>query len=239
MTHYPVVNTLQLPSGSSPSSQELPPPQDVQPSLPAPLPAPIPPIPLPPPKDLLKPPSQAPTLQPLPGKVPETLTVNRFEVFGSTVFSPKELVKVLAPFTQKQITFTQLFQARSAITQLYIDNGYITSGAYIPPQRLQGGVVRTQVVEGRLEDINITGTRRLSPNYIRSRIAVNTLQPLNQEQLLEALQLLQLNPLIENLSAELSAGSRLGASVLDIQVTEAKSDSIQVVLDNGRSQARW
>ncbi len=228
-----VVDSVQLPNGNS--LPQLPPPQDVQPPAPEPLPSPAPPTPLPPPEDLLQPPTRTPTPQPLPGKVPETFTVNRFEVVGSTVFSPEELAKVLAPFTQKPISFAQLFQARSAITQLYINKGYITSGAYIPPQRLRGGVVRIQVVEGKLEDINVAGTGRLNPNYVRSRIAVNTSPPLNRERLLEALQLLQLNPLIENLSAELSAGSLPGESVLNIQVTEAKSDSIQVVLDNGRS----
>lgn len=231
-----VVDSVQLPNGTSTPPEALPPPQDVQPPLTAPLPSPAPPPLLPPPEDLLKPPSRTPTpTEPLPGKVPATVTVKRFEVVGNTVFSPEELAKVLEPFTQKPISFTQLFQARSAVIQLYINEGYITSGAYIPPQRLQGGVVRIQVVEGRLEDINVTGTRRLSPNYIRSRIAVNTSEPLNRERLLEALQLLQLNPLIENLSAELSAGSRPGASVLDVRVKEAQSFSTQLVLDNGRS----
>jgi len=63
-------------------------------------------------------------------------------------------------------------------------------------------------------------------------MSIATQQPLNRNRLLESLQLLQLNPLIQNLSAELS-GARPGASVR-VRVTEAKSDSIQVVLDNGR-----
>ncbi len=69
---------------------------------------------------------------------------------------------------------------------------------------------------------------------MRNRIGIATQQPLNRNRLLASLQLLQLNPLIQNLSAELSAGSRPGASVVEVRVTEAKSDSIQVVLDNGR-----
>jgi hemolysin activation/secretion protein len=83
-------------------------------------------------------------------------------------------VKVLARFTKKPISFAELFQARSAVTKLYTDQGYITSGAYIPPQRFQSGVVKIQVVEGGLEDIQVTGTQRLNPNYMRSRIAIAT-----------------------------------------------------------------
>ncbi|MBW4572415.1 MAG: ShlB/FhaC/HecB family hemolysin secretion/activation protein, partial [Tolypothrix carrinoi HA7290-LM1] len=122
-----------------------------------------------------------------------------------------------------------------AISELYIKKGYITSGAYIPPQTLTSGVVKIQVVEGGLEDIQITGTGRLNRNYVRSRLALATSPPFNRDRLLEALQLLQQNPLIQNLSAELGAGSRPGTSILSVRVREARSFNTQIALDNGRS----
>ena len=229
-------NRVQLPQNNFPSLPQLPPPQDVQPPSPRTPPTPpSPPPQLPPPSELLQPD------QPLPKpeeSLPTTLqifTVKKFEVIGSTVFSPEKLNQVLAEFINKPITFAQLIEARSKITELYINAGYVTSGAYIPEQTLTSGVVRIQVIEGELEDIQITGTRRLNPNYIRSRIALGASTPLNQKRLLESLQLLQLNPLIKNLSAELSAGSRKGANLLAINITEADSFNIQPVLDNGGS----
>lgn len=57
----------------------------------------------------------------------------------------------------------------------------------------------------------------------------------NQKHLLESLQILQLNPLIKNLSAELFAGSRIGASLLAIKITEADTFNTRIILDNGRS----
>jgi len=66
-------------------------------------------------------------------QAPETITVERFEVVGSTVFSPEQLAKVLAPFTKKPISFA-LFQARSCSNEALHRPRY-TSGAYIPPQR--------------------------------------------------------------------------------------------------------
>ncbi len=214
---------------------QLPPPQDVLPpaqQTPAPPPTPAP---LPPPEDLLQPPSTPTTPEPIPGEVPANITVERFEVEGGTVFSPEEFAQVLAPFTKKPISFAELFQARSAVTQLYISRGYITSGALIPPQTLRGGVVKIQVVEGSLEAINITGNKRLNSEYIRDRIAIRTDTPLNQQQLLATLQLLQLNPLIQNLSAELATGSRPGTNILEVNVIEAQTSHIQILADNGRS----
>lgn len=230
------VDTTQLPTSNFILSQQLPPPQDIQPPAPSPLPSPELPQPLPPPAELLPPSTPTPTPEePLPSNFPQTITVERFEVIGSTVFSPEELAQATAEFTKRPISLTEVYQARSKITELYVKNGYITSGAYIPPQTIQSGVVKIQIIEGKLEDIQVTGTRRLNSNYVRSRLAISTSAPLKRQRLLEALQLLQLNPLIENVTAELSAGSRTGTNLLEVKIREAKTFSSQIVLDNGRS----
>ncbi|MBW4646271.1 MAG: ShlB/FhaC/HecB family hemolysin secretion/activation protein [Goleter apudmare HA4340-LM2] len=219
-----------------PNSSQLPPPQDLQPPAPRTIPSPQPPQPLPSPTDLIPfPESNFIPEQLTPDHLPQTITVEKFEVVGSTVFTPEELAQVTADLINRPISLVELFQARTRITDFYVQRGYITSGAYIPPQTIQSGVIKIQVVEGKLQDIQVTGNQRLNSNYLRSRLALATSSPLNREQLLEALQLLQLNPLIKNLSAELSAGSRSGESVLEVKIQEEKSFITQAVLDNGRS----
>ncbi|WP_017315033.1 ShlB/FhaC/HecB family hemolysin secretion/activation protein [Mastigocladopsis repens] len=137
-----------------------------------------------------------------------------------------------------ELTFAQLLEARSAITQLYICKEYITSGALIPEQTLSpgGGVVKIQIVEGTLEDFKITGTRRLKQSYIRRRLAEARKTPLKRDRLLQALQLLlQQNPRIDSLSAELAAGTRFGTNVLEVKVDESRTFHGQIILDNSRS----
>lgn len=229
-------SNAQIPQNNPPSLRPLPQPQDVQPpSRTPPTPPSLPPQ-LPPPSQLLQPSQPLPTPEQALPEIPQTFIVKQFQVFGTTVFSQQKLNEVLKDFINKPIAFAQLLEVRSRITELYIQEGYITSGAYIPEQTLTNGIVQIQVVEGKLEEIQITGTRRLNPNYIRSRIiAHGASTPLNQKRLLESLQILQLNPLIQNLSAELSAGSRPSTSLLAIRVTEADTFNTQIVLDNGRS----
>jgi hemolysin activation/secretion protein len=188
---------------------------------------------LPPPDELLPPPAAPAT--PAEPDVPATIQVNGFEVVGSTVFSAADFDQVTAPFTGRSLSFAELLQARSAVTQLYVDRGYVTSGAFIPPQTLEGGIVRIQVIEGSLAEINVTGNRRLNSSYIRSRVQLAAETPLNVPRLLRGLQLLQLDPLIENISADLQAGARPGTSLLQVQVTEADTLSVTPSIDNGRS----
>lgn len=214
-------------------------PEELFPDPAPPLPVPERIEPLPPPEQLLPSTPDTPTTQP-PVDAPQTIRITGFNVTGSTVFSQQQLNEAVTkaigpvPTEGRQITLSELFQARSAITELYTSNGYITSGAYIPPQKLEGGVVEIRVVEGRLEDIRVTGTQKLEPGYVSSRIGIATQAPLNRDRLLEALQLLQLNPLIGSISAELSAGSRAGTSLLEIRVTEADSSYVTFTFDNQR-----
>ncbi len=165
----------------------------------------------------------------------ETIVVKKFEIVGSTVFSETELAEITKDYLNKPISINELFQIRTKITKLYLDNKYVTSGAYIPEQNFQSGTFRIQIVEGGIEEIRVTGLTRLNQGYIQSRIAIATQKPLNSNRLLEALQLLQINPLIESISANLSPSLQPGLNNLDVKVTEAKTFSLPITLDNGRT----
>ncbi|MGJ5672693.1 MAG: ShlB/FhaC/HecB family hemolysin secretion/activation protein [Nostochopsis sp.] len=233
-----VIQTTQISNHKTAQIPNVRPLLDKLPSS-QPLPEQSPALPLPSPEELLQPPgTTTPIPEPTPsGEVPQTIIVKKFKITGSTVFSPEDFDEITKTFTNRPITFAELFQVSSKITQFYVNKGYITSGAYIPPQKLQNGVVEIRVVEGELEDIKVTGAQKLNPKYLQSRLALVTKKPLNSDRLLEALQLLQLNPLIEALSAELSAGSRPAQSLLEVKITEANTFNVKFTLDNGRSPA--
>ena len=193
--------------------------------------------PLPPLDELLPPPDRDPNAPPSGdlNEIPGSIEVRGYRVVGSTVFEADTFAALLEDLTGEEIRFSQLLEARTRITDLYIEEKYITSGAFLPPQTIEDGIVEIQVIEGSLEDILITGTDRLRPYYIRSRIERASDAPLNVDDLLEALQLLQLDPLIDTLSAELSAGLRPGSNLLEVAIVEADSFTPSLRFDNGRS----
>lgn len=168
-------------------------------------------------------------------KIPQQIIVEDFEIVGSTVFSQEKLQQVVKSYRDRPISLSELFQARNEITKLYTNQGYVNSGAYIPPQELNQGTVKIAVLEGELEGINVSGTEHLSEQYISSRIENVAGKPVNVDSLLSALQLLRLDPLINNISAELSAGVRPGTSLLDIQIEEADVFNISTSFNNNRS----
>ncbi|PMB51327.1 hemolysin activation/secretion protein [Fischerella thermalis CCMEE 5201] len=203
----------------------------VTPTPEQPSPTPLPPLE----KPLQVPPTTPPTPEEIQN-VPGTIVVQKFEFIGSTVFSQRELEQATADFVGKPITFAELLQAANQVTQLYLQQGYITSGAYIPSQEIQSGIVKIQVLEGSVEDIKVNIVKgRLHPNYVRDRIAVAGYKPLNINRLQEALQLLQLNPRIERLNAELTAGTKPGTNSLEVTVVSADTFNTRLILDNHRN----
>ncbi|WP_287360225.1 POTRA domain-containing protein, partial [Moorena sp. SIO3B2] len=101
----------------------------------------------------------------IPPSVP--FFVTEVEVLGNTVLQ-KEIADKKNQYENREVRFEELLQLRSAITELYIENGYITSGAFLPVQDFSKGVVKIQVVEGDLERIELEGLNRLREGYVRS-----------------------------------------------------------------------
>jgi len=194
---------------------------------PAPIPAPLAPT-----EVLPSPiaPSSVPVSQPQPAAV--QISVTQIQVIGSTVFSEQELAPFVQPFEGRSLTLAELQSVADTITQLYLEAGYLTSRAVLVDQQITQGVVQIRVIEGSLEQIEIEGTHRVNPDYIRSRIGLGGKAPVNQGHLEDQLRLLRLDPLFANVEASLRPGSSLGKSILVVRVTETNPFITTAGVDN-------
>lgn len=150
----------------------------------------------------------------------------------------KELSEKLEKFTNREITFVEVLQVEQIINDFYGEKGYVNSGAIIEANQTiepKKAIITITIVEGSLKEIEISGLNRLNTNYVKSRLEIATEKPLNINKLLEALQLLQLNPLIENISAELSPTVNPTESILIVEAKEAKSFYFTPIFNNGRN----
>ena len=219
-------------------------PPNLTPPLPDSLPLPNDPG-LPAPSDLLHPDSEPllPTnpVNPIPVETPpqtdQEVYVREIQVVGVTVFDPEEIAAITRPYSNQPITFAQLLDVRTEIIDLYLNAGYLTSSAFVPPQTLQDDVVIIEVIEGTLAEVEVNGTDRLNPTYISARLEGSPEDPLDVDRLLDRLRLLRLDPRVESLSAELSAGTDLGSSILTVDVVEANTMALDVFFDNASTPA--
>ena len=173
---------------------------------------------------------------PTPTPAPETpqvrISVRKIQVSGSTIFTQEQINRITQPYEGREVTLEDLRGVADAITQLYIDRGFITSRAVLPDQTIDDGIVQIRVIEGSVERIEIEGTRSLNSGYLRSRVRLGTSTPLNTARLEDQLRLLRTNPLLANLEANLRSGTSLGQSIIRIRVTEANRFRSNFSFDN-------
>ncbi len=160
-----------------------------------------------------------------------TISVRQIEVVGSTIFTPKDWNPIIEPLAGRTVTLAQLQEAADKITQLYVENGYITSRAVLGEQEIVDGVVQIQVIEGRLSEIKIEGAPRLD-NYVRSRLELGAKTPLRPNRIEDQLLLLQSDPLIKGINASLQPGVKIGESILVVTVNPAPSFNAELTADN-------
>jgi hemolysin activation/secretion protein len=188
------------------------------------------------------PPEILPVLPPVPGTFGVSgalasgrgIFVKGFRFKGNTVFKETTLQKTVERFKNRDVTIVDIEQARQDLTQLYVNAGYINSGAIIEEQNFKGGMVEFTLVEGRLTDIKVSGnwwTRSWWLKHVARRSAG---KPLNMTTLKQGLELLRQDPNIQQVNGELMPGGRPGESILDLKVKERQPFRLSMEFNNHR-----
>ena len=83
--------------------------------------------------------------------------IKNINVIGNTAISSKKIDKLIKEYENKEVSLRELIGLADKITALYATEGYVTSQAYIPPQRIEGETVTIQVIEGLYGNFEIEG----------------------------------------------------------------------------------
>jgi hemolysin activation/secretion protein len=149
---------------------------------------------------------------------------------GNTVFEDAALQTIAAPFLKHAIDVGELEELRFRLTQHYVKNGYVNSGALIPTQTFNAGELQVQIIEGKLSAVNIEGNGWLHPDYLRKRLMND--QPFNAQDFQERYLLLLNDPLIARLNGHLKPLPQPGMSALDLNVTRARPYQLALHFNN-------
>ncbi|MEM6255898.1 MAG: ShlB/FhaC/HecB family hemolysin secretion/activation protein [Cyanobacteria bacterium P01_D01_bin.156] len=160
------------------------------------------------------------------------ILVERIEVIGNTVLDPEALLLITQPLEGQEVTVEELAQAADAITQLYLEAGYVTSRAVLPEQEITDGIIQIQIIEGRLGEIQIEGLERLRSGYVRARLQRGVTTPLNANRLEEQLRLLRADPLLENIRGRLQPSEIPGEPILRVETQEVDPWRFGLSVDN-------
>jgi len=86
--------------------------------------------------------------------------VNEILISGNTILSRSDITEVVSRYRTRCLGKDGINQLMQELTAEYIDQGYITSRVYIPPQDLRRGTLELIVIEGYVEAISINNNHQ-------------------------------------------------------------------------------
>ena len=184
------------------------------------------------------------TPAPLAGEVASggpTVMVTGFDITGNTVFSTALLQQQIASYVGKDLTLAGLYAAADELTKFYQSHGYGIARVTLPQQKLTGGHVTLQVIEGVLGKVSVEdNTRTRTGVILKQGRAVQSGDVYTDAAMDRASLLVNDLPGLQA-QAVLQPGSVFGTTDLVYKVTENKEYSGQISVDDyGRPDVgRW
>ncbi|MBN8522017.1 MAG: ShlB/FhaC/HecB family hemolysin secretion/activation protein [Alphaproteobacteria bacterium] len=77
------------------------------------------------------------------------------EVTGAKIYTSEQLATVYQGQIGQEISLADLYQIANNITLKYRNDGYVLTQVVVPPQTIEGGIARLQVVEGFINNVTV------------------------------------------------------------------------------------
>jgi len=146
--------------------------------------------------------------------------VKSIRVSGISIFSNDRIRSIISQFENKALTFTEIKAIVAYITDLYRSNGYVTSRAYIPEQKMEEGSIEIRVVESRVGDVSLRGNRFYSKRLILGYLPLRKGDVFNYKELKRGLERINDHP-DRNVKAVLSPGKEAGSTEIYLNVEDS------------------
>ena len=146
-----------------------------------------------------------------------------------------ELIDLIrhAEFQRGWITIEQLDAIALSVTEFYREKGFILATAFIPEQEVDAeeGIIRLNVLEGRLGDVTVSSNEIFSENMIARAFSNELGEAVTEERIEGALRRINDLPGVR-VRGSFSPGENVGETRLNLGVLEEKSWTSSVLLDN-------
>lgn len=168
-----------------------------------------------------------------------------FDVQGVTLLTPEEVDAHMAQWAGRQLTVEEIGEAAESLARLLRDQGFALAQAWLPPQEIENGIVKVNVLEGRIDGnsgesgLTIEGAgQRLKPELARAYLAraVVADEAINVNSLEEQVRLLNDLPGVDKVQTNLQPGSQTGTTQVVAKVDEADMVNLLVTADNHGSE---
>jgi hemolysin activation/secretion protein len=162
---------------------------------------------------------QPPAQETEPSTSQEKTLIKQIIVTGVTLIKQKDVDSIVSANSNKELYMRDMQKIADLITDLYRKKGYVTSRAYLPPQKIESGVLEVRVVEGITGDINIKGNRYFKTALLRNKITLKKGDPFDYEILKKGMSRINEQPDL-NAKAVLAPGKEPGTTDVVLEIKD-------------------
>ena len=149
----------------------------------------------------------------------ESTLINTVKFKGNTVISSRTLRKSIEEFMGKELSMNEIYEMCQAVQAKYAERGYFLARAFVPAQEVEDETLTIEVIEGKLGHVSVIGNEHYSENFIARYFAKYQGKPINYDQILRALLLLDENSDLD-VGAVFKKGTEFGTADLIVRVTD-------------------
>ena len=124
----------------------------------------------------------------------EKMLIRNIVVTGATILPKEEIRGIIAPFENKELPLTEMQKVTDLITDAYRTKGYITSRAYIPPQKIENSQFEIKVIEGKMGDLDVKGNHYYKTSLFKKKINLSKGEYFNYSKLAKGLRKINSQP---------------------------------------------
>ena len=161
--------------------------------------------------------------------------VDSFAISGNSAYSDEQLLAIVAPHANKELSLGEIKQIASLITRYYRDNGYFVARAYIPAQELdkESAQVEIAIIEGEYGQFQMDNSSNVNTPTVQSFMDRLTEGDVVSTHSLER-QMLLINDLGGAVvtDAQIMPGKQVGTSDFIIEVSPQDRYSGYAMVDN-------
>ncbi|CAN7297421.1 BamA/TamA family outer membrane protein [Bosea sp. LjRoot9] len=160
-----------------------------------------------------------------------TIVLKRIDFDKSAFLSEAELDALRARYLGRKVDLAEIGKLVQEVNDLYSEKGQVTASAILPPQKLDGGVLKVGLIEGRVGKVSVTGTVQTWPWYLQSQISTVPQSVVDTPTLNREVSIFnRLNEV--QLRAQLRAGGEFGLTDIELAATEPPRNLAQISYDN-------
>ncbi|MFY9166740.1 MAG: ShlB/FhaC/HecB family hemolysin secretion/activation protein [Desulfomonilia bacterium] len=160
----------------------------------------------------------------------QTIFVSRIETSRSEVLSQEEIQGITGEYEGKSLRITDLFEVIRRINELYARKS-VAARAVLPPQKVEKGVVRIELIEGRVGNIAVEDNRYTRDSFFTNRTTLKSGDIVRLDELERSLVFINTTSYVDA-RAELRPGGAPGTTDCIIKVREPENYQAALFSDN-------